>query len=133
MSTTKLAFEYAGNPDQPSSTSSIGTVTGIARKSKCRAGSSFDLYDPSLDISVRCCLKSDQEKTMAKAWGRRTRVTGTISREAGSGRPIAIRDILKVELIEDVAPGSYKLAKGAVPWRPGDMPPEEAIRRIRDR
>ena len=25
--------------------------------------------------------------------------------------------------------GSYKLAKGAVPWKPGDMRPEEAIRR----
>ena len=29
--------------------------------------------------------------------------------------------------------GSYKLAKGVVPWKPGDMRPEEAIRRIRDR
>ena len=132
MSTTKLAFEYAGNSDQPSPTSSIGTVTGIARKSKSRAGLSFDLYDPIHDISVRCCLKAAQEKTMSKALGRRARVTGTISREIGSGRPIAIRDILKIELLEDAPPGSYKLAKGAVPWQPGDLPPEEAVRRIRD-
>ena len=33
----------------------------------------------------------------------------------------------------DATVGSYKLAKGAVPWQAGDMRPEEAVRRIRDR
>lgn len=26
----------------------------------------------------------------------------------------------------------YRAARGAVPWRPGDEPPEDAIRRLRD-
>jgi hypothetical protein len=29
-------------------------------------------------------------------------------------------------------PGSYREARGILPWRPGDELPEEAIRRLRD-
>ena len=113
--------------------SAIGMVTGTVQTLSNRAGLTFNLYDTIHDKSVKCYLKPGQEELMREAWGRRTRVTGTISREAGSGIPTAIRDILKVELLEDKAPGSYKLAKGAVPWKCGDMLPGEAVRRVRDR
>ena len=117
--------------DSPSS--AIGVVTGTVQTLSNRVGLTFNLYDIIHDKSVRCYLKPGQEELMREAWGKRTRVTGTVSRESDSGRPIAIRDILKVELVEEVQPGSYELAKGAVPWQPGDMPPEEAVRRVRDR
>lgn len=120
-------------PKKPDSRrTSIGAVTGTVQTLSNRARLRFSLYDTIHDKSVSCYLNSGQEEQMREAWGRRTRVTGTVSREADSGRPISIRDILKIELLEDVAPGSYKLAKGAVPWQPGDMPPEEAVRRVRD-
>ena len=113
--------------------SAIGMVTGTVQTLSSRAGLRFSLYDTIHDKSVSCYLNPGQEELMREVWGRRAQVTGTISRESGSGRPTTIRDILKVELLEEVQPGSYKLAKGAVPWQPGDMLPEEAIRRIRDR
>ena len=118
-------------PDSPRS--AIGVVTGTVQTLSNRSGLTFNLYDTIHDKSVRCYLKPGQEELMREAWGRWTRVTGTVSREADSGRPISIRDILKVELLEEATPGSYQLAKGAVPWRPGDMTPEEAVRRVRDR
>lgn len=118
-------------PDSPRSV--LGVVTGTVQTLSSRAGLRFNLYDTIHDKPVRCYLNPGQEEMMREAWGRQARVTGTISREAGSGRPTVIRDILKVELLEEVKPGSYKLAKGAVPWKRGDMLPEEAIRRIRDR
>ncbi len=117
--------------DSPRTT--LGVVTGTVQTLSSRAGLRFNLYDTIHDKSVRCYLNPGQEELMREAWGRQARVTGTISREAGSGRPTVIRDILKIELLEEVQPGSYKLAKGAVPWKRGDMLPEEAIRRIRDR
>ena len=118
-------------PDSPRS--AVGVVTGTIQTLSSRAGLRFNLYDTIHDKSVSCYLNPGQEELMREVWGRRASVTGTVSREVGSGRPTAIRDILKVELLEDTAPGSYKLAKGAVPWKRGDVRPEEAVRRVRDR
>ena len=111
------------NPDSPRS--AIGVVSGTIQTLSSRAGLRFNLYDTIHDKSVRCYLNPGQEELMREAWGRQARVTGTVSREADSGRPISIRDILKVELLEEATPGSYKLAKGAVPWKRGDMPPRK--------
>ena len=132
MTKAALAFEHEDTPDPSDEAFSIGTVTGIVQKSEKRKGLSFDLYDADMDMIIQCRLKPGQEKIIRKAWGRHARVAGTVSREVGSGRPIAVRDILKIELLEGKPPGSYRLAKGAVPWKPGDMPPEEAVRRVRD-
>ena len=70
---------------------------------------------------------------MREAWGQRAPgLVARVSRERDSGRPVAIRQILKIEILEDVPPGSYLLAKGAVPWQPGDEMPEDIIRRLKD-
>ena len=69
---------------------------------------------------------------MREAWGRRARVSGRISRELSTGRPVVIRQILTVEILEDIAPGSYRLARGAVQWNVGEKMPEEIIRQLRD-
>ena len=69
---------------------------------------------------------------MREIWGRKARVSGTISREELSGCPIAIRRILDVDVLQDIAPGSYRLARGAVPWESGDRLPEDIIRELRD-
>ena len=106
-----------------------GTVQTLSNRARLR----FNLYDIIHDKSVSCYLSPGQEELMREAWRRQARVTGTVSREDGSGRPTVIRDILKVELLEEVQPGSYKLTKGTVPWQPGDMSPEEVVRQIRNR
>jgi hypothetical protein len=118
---------------QPATMSAIGAVTGRVQTLSNRAGLRFNLYDTVHDKAVACYLAQGQEELMRKAWGRRTRVTGRVSREATTGRPIAIRQIADVEILqEDMAPRSYRLARGAVPWQEGDSLPEEIIRRLRD-
>ena len=119
-------------PKQPVSTSAIGSVTGRVQTLSSRAGFRFNLYDSIHDKAVSCYLVAGQEELMRQAWGRTVRVSGHVSREAKTGRPMAIREILTVDILEDAPTHGYLQAKGAVPWRQGDLLPEEAIRRLRD-
>ena len=113
-------------------TKSIGAITGRVQTLSNRGALRFNLYDTVHDQAVGCYLSEGQEDTMREAWGRRARVSGTVSRERPGGRPVVIRNILAVEILEDVAPGSYRLARGALPLKAGDELPEIAIRRLRD-
>lgn len=117
---------------QPATMSAIGAVTGRVQTLSNRGGLRFNLYESIFDKAVSCYLAQGQEELMREAWDRRARVSGRVSREVATGRPIAIRQIVKVEVLEDTAPGSYRLARGAVPWQEGDLLPEEAVRRLRD-
>ncbi len=116
----------------PATTSAIGTVTGRVQTLSNRAGLRFNLYDTVHDKAVACYLTQGQEEIMREAWGRRAKVSGRISREVATGRPIAVRQIADVELLQEASSGSYRLARGAAPWQEGDHLPEEAIRRLRD-
>ncbi len=111
---------------------SIGAVTGRVQTLTSRGSLRFNLYDTIHDKAIACYLQQGQEELMRKAWGRRARVSGRVSREGTSGRPVAVRHILDLEILEDVAPGSYRIAKGTVPWRPGYKTPEDIIRELRD-
>ena len=111
---------------------SIGAITGRVQTLSSRSGLRFNLYDTVHDRAVACYLGPGQEEIMREAWGNRATVVGRVSRDPLTGKPISIRDIKQVELLDDVAPGTYQQARGAVPWEPGDMMPEEAIRLLRD-
>lgn len=119
-------------PNRPATRVSIGAVTGTIQTLSNRGGLRFNLYDTLHDKAVACYLAPGQEELMREAWGRRATVTGRISREALTGRPVAIRQIVAVETIRDTPPGSYRLARGAVPWLPGSPKPEDVIRQLRD-
>ena len=111
---------------------SIGAISGRVQTLSNRGGLRFNLYDTIHDKAVSCYLLPGQEGLMRQAWGRRARVSGQVSRERNSDRPVAIRKILDIEILEDVAPGSYRTARGSVPWQPGYELPEQAIRQLRD-
>ena len=119
-------------PSQHATTSAIGTVTGRVQTLSNRAGLRFNLYDTVHDKAVACYLAQGQEELMREVWGRRARVSGRVSREVATGRPIAVRQIASVESLQEEAPGSYRSAKGAAPWQEGDLLPEEVIRQLRD-
>ena len=110
---------------------SIGAITGRVQTLSNRGGLRFNLYDSLHDKAVACYLQNGQEGIMREAWGRRARVSGVITRDAG-GKPIAIRKIMNVKVLEEVQPGAYRRARGAIPWKPGDKLPEEVIRQMRD-
>ena len=111
---------------------SIGAISGRVQTLSNRGSLRFNLYDTVHYKAVACYLQQGQEELMREAWGRRARVSGRVSRESDSGLPLAIRQILDIEILEDVSPGSYRLARGAVPWQEGDEKPEDVIRRLRD-
>ena len=111
---------------------SIGAVTGQIQTLSNRGGLKFNLYDSVHDKAVSCYLQSGQEELMRKVWGRQARVSGKVSRDANLGIPMAIRQILNIEILEEPSPGAYQRAKGAVSWQPGYEEPEAVIRRLRD-
>lgn len=113
-------------------TKSVGAITGRVQTLSNRGGLRFNLYDTVHDQAVGCYLLQGQEELMREAWGRRVRVSGRISREQPAGKPVVIREILAVEILEDIAPGSFRLARGVVPRVVEDPLPEDAIRQLRD-
>ena len=118
-------------PPHASSSISIGEVTGRVQTLSNRGGLTFTLYEDIYDKAVACYLQSGREDIMREAWGRRANVIGVIKRDA-IGKPMEIREIADVELLAEVPPDAYKQARGAIPWKPGDMRPEEVIRKMRD-
>ena len=117
---------------RPTATVSIGVVTGRIQTLNNRNGLRFNLYDTVHDKPVACYLASHQTELIREAWGCRAAITGRITREAQTGRPTAIRQITAIETLAEPTSGSYRQARGAVPWQPGDLLPEDAIRRLRD-
>ena len=118
-------------PRRTPTTISIGAIRGTVQTMRKVTCMRFILYDDLHGKAVRCYLQSGQENIIRTLWGRRASVVGTITRAAG-GKPVAIREIMSVKAIKEVPPGSYKQARGAIPWKPGDMRPEEVIRKMRD-
>jgi hypothetical protein len=111
---------------------STGAIEGKIQTLTNRKGLRFTLFDTLHDKAVSCYLQEGQEDLMRQSWGKRSIISGKISRERFSGRPVSIRDISNVELLPESAPGSYLKARGIVPRLPNSPRPEEVIRRLRD-
>ena len=125
-------YRNGHNSNRAAARVSIGAITGTIQTLSNRGGLRFNLYDTLHDKAVACYLALGQEEMMREAWGQRARVSGKISREASTGRPTAIRNIMSVTMLQDVEPGSYRRARGAISRPPGAILAEEAIRRLRD-
>lgn len=110
-------------------TESFGTVRGRVEVLSHRGSLTFNLYELLTDRAVRCNLDESFEDKMREAWGHVVDVSGTISREAGTGRPLRIRSVESVEIVEDGESGAYIKAKGALSNR---EPAEAIIRKLRD-
>jgi hypothetical protein len=119
-------------PRRATMTTTIGAVSGRVQTLSNRGGLRFNLYDTVHDKAVACYLAPGQEDIMRETWGQRARISGRVSREVETGRPVAIRQILKVEIIQVAPPDTYLQARGAVPWQEGSLLPEDTIRRMRD-
>lgn len=119
----------AAATDQPDTTKSLGTVRGRVETLSQRKHLRFTLYDLATDKAVGCYLNPDDEDQMRHAWGRVADVTGQVTRDATTGRPLSIRRVTSVQIVEEGTPGGYRRAKGAIG---GTEPAEKVIRRIRD-
>ncbi|MGQ0744576.1 MAG: hypothetical protein ACT4OS_09625 [Acidimicrobiales bacterium] len=110
-------------------TKSLGTIRGRVETLSHRKGFRFTLYELASDRPVSCYLQPDHENLMRDAWGHIADVTGLVTRDAESGRPLAIRRVTSVDVVMDGDAMGFLRARGAVG---GSEPAEAVIRRIRD-
>lgn len=111
---------------------SIGVISGLVRTITDRPRLRLALYDAVFKHRVFCYLPSGQEALARAVWLQQVAVTGMIYRDPHTGRPIEVRDVRAVDTITQQPPGSYRQARGVLPWREGDEPSEVLIRRVRD-
>ena len=116
-------------PATAQTTKSFGTIRGRVETLSHRKGLRFTLYELATDQRVSCYLQADHEDQMRDAWGRIANVTGDVTRDAESGRPIAVRHVTAVEVIDEGETTGFLRARGAAR---GSEPAERVIRRIRD-
>jgi len=110
----------------------LGMVRGTVQALSNRGRLKFTLYDAIFDTPISCYVAEGREATMRDIWGKQVTVTGRVTREPDNGRPMAVRNITSIEPVQESAPGSYKRARGALPWSEPDEPAEVSIRRLRD-
>ena len=120
-----------GEEDRILRTHGIGSIDGTVETLQRRNGYAFTLYDTLLDRAITCHLRPDQEDLMREAWGKRVRVTGYIGRDPLTGRALDIRDIWEIQILPEIAPGSYKAALGILENDDSTLP-EVLVRRLRD-
>ncbi len=111
---------------------SYGTVKGTVQSLSMRRDLKFTLWDALFDKPINCYLKTGQEEEIRAVWGKRAVVKGNIGRQPETGYPIVVREITEIRTLVDLEPGSYRRAKGVIPWKEGDDTPEEIIGRYRD-
>ena len=108
-----------------------GTLTGEVGAISTRPRLQFTLYDSLFDKAVVCFLDNTSERLAREVWNKRVVVTGQIYRRVDDGRPVRVRNIVDVRVI-DMPVGDFRRARGAIPWQPSDNLPEVTIRRLRD-
>lgn len=116
---------------EPSSVEAYGAVQGQIDTLARRRGLRFTLYDSVFDRAVSCYLETDQEDLMRYAWGKRALVEGWVKRDAETGRPLTVRKIQNVEVLDESNGGTFRDARGAIPPN-SEASPEEIIRRVRN-
>ncbi len=109
-----------------------GSVEGRVQTVTSRGGLRFVLYDSLFGRAVYCYLKPGGEDLMRGAWDRRAVVEGWVSREPVTGRPVSVRQVAAVRLLDEIERGQYRRARGAVTREKGQPLPEEAVRTLRD-
>lgn len=109
----------------------IGAVEGEVETLSKHGGLRFTLYDTLHHKAVSCYLRPGSEEIMRDAWGKRVVVVGRVTRDPATGRPLSVRDVAQVSVVEPGKPGDWLMAIGAAPWL-ASTPSEEIIRRGRD-
>jgi hypothetical protein len=109
-----------------------GTVKGTIETLTKHRQLSFTLWDSLFDKPIHCYFKESEEENMRNVWGKKAIISGKIGRQPETGKPLVVREVRYVRPLEDVEPGSYKRARGSLPWGRDGESPEDMIRRLRD-
>ena len=114
------------------SLTSLGTISGRVQPIETGNDDCFRLYAPLFDAFVDCFIEAALVDVVRGMESEYVIVAGLLARSPSTGRPLTVQNVFSIERVTPDAPGSYRRARGAVPWRPGNLLPEDAIRRIRD-
>lgn len=115
--------------ERQQTTKSLGSVRGRVEMLSQRNTLRFSIYELVNDRAVSCFPHPDYKDVMREAWGRIADVTGTITRDVATGRPLSIRRVTRVDVVEEGEPDGYLRARGAIK---ATEPAERAVRRMRD-
>lgn len=110
----------------------LGTVRGRVQTLSQRWGLRFTLWDLVSDRAVSCYIQPEREELLRNVWGHLADVTGVVSRDPRTDRPISIRRVSEVVVIPENEAGAYRMARGSVDAASEAPPSEEIIRRLRD-
>lgn len=111
---------------------SLGAIQGRVQSLSNRGALRFTVYDLLYDKAISCYIAEGKEELLRNAWGRLAFIEGLITRDPLNGRPLAIRHVRNITLLDEPpsAP-NYETARGVAPSL-NDLSPEDAIRRGRD-
>jgi len=112
--------------------SAYGAVTGRVQTLTSRSRLRFTLYDTLADRAVSCYLAEGKESEARDIWDRLATVEGWVSRDPASGRPLTVRRITAVNVLDEGETGGYRRARGVLARRGASARAEERIRRLRD-
>lgn len=127
---TKALDAVAPSP-KPQPSKAFGAVTGQIQTLSSRNKLTFTLFDRLHDRAVRCYLRDGQESLVEGAWQRNATVVGVVTRDADSGRPLSIRKIESVDVLNG-DPLAWGRARGSLKSDPNGKSPEARIREMRD-
>lgn len=108
-----------------------GAVTGRVQTLTSRSRLRFVLYDSLHDKAVSCYLVEGDEDKARGIWDKLATVEGWVSRDPLTDRPIAVRRIAHITIVDEGDPDGYLKARGAMPRGTRDRA-EIRIRRVRD-
>lgn len=111
---------------------SLGVITGVVGAIWDRPRLKLSVHDALFNRVIYCYLDESEKEKAREVWGRQVAVSGLIYRDPDTGRPIDVRQVTSIKLVESAPPYSFRQGKGAVPWQNGDPVAEILIRRVRD-
>ena len=104
---TPISLDGLGGPKRYKTLGTLrGRVETLSRHNKLN----FRLYELHTGVPVTCYMGPDDEATMRDVWGYTAEVTGTISRDINTDKPLTMRSITKVQPVDEGEPG--RMAQG---------------------
>jgi hypothetical protein len=109
-----------------------GTVKGYVATINGRQKLQITVYDSLFDKAIICFLPEKFLSEAGEWWHKEVAVTGRVYRDVETGRPIRVRDVIDVEVLDSQGIEAFEAVRGILPHEPNDELPEATIRRLRD-
>lgn len=116
----------------PKREAAYGAVTGRVQTLSSRSRLRFVLYDALNDRPVSCYLPEGMEGKARDIWDKLATVEGWVTRDPATGRPLSVRRVSAINVMEEGDVRGYERARAALPRLPEQPRAEERIRRLRD-